>query len=80
MTLLDRLLADRIFVTRHAAFIACESRGPFDEMSRVLWREASGATAITPWGPTSLVWAVARTALEIQDGTKTKTKISRDHS
>lgn len=67
MTLLDMLLRDRLVVTRHRAFVGCESRGPFDELSRILWRDSSGALAATPWGPTSLAWAVARTCLELQD-------------
>lgn len=67
MSALDRLLADRLFVTAHRRFVAAASRGPFDELSRIIWREPSGALASTPWGPTSLAWAVARTCLELQD-------------
>ena len=64
---LARLLEDRAFVSSHRRFVAASSRGPFSELSKIMWREPSGALASTPWGPTSLAWAVARTCLELQD-------------
>lgn len=67
MTTIERLLADRLYVTRHPRFIGSETSGPAGEVTRVLWHEPNGQLAKTPAGPTSLAWAVARTCLELDD-------------